>query len=157
MEKENLNEQELIYRFSIFERQIQELQQQIESIDRGIVELNTLALGLDDLVGKTNAEIYAPLGRGIFVKAKLISEELNVDIGNGNIIKKNIPDTKKLIEEQRDKLQQVKDELEKSLEEIGAEMTNMMNAVQGHSHEHCHCAEGEECDCGDECNCEKED
>jgi prefoldin alpha subunit len=154
MTEENLNEQELIYRFSVFEKQIRELQQQIESIDRGIIELNSLAIGLDELVGKTGEEIYAPMGRGIYVKAKLISEELNVDIGEGNIIKKNIPDTKKLIEEQRNKLQQVKEELEKSLEEIGADMTNMMNGIQGR--EHCHCHEGEECDCGDECECEKE-
>lgn len=151
---EELNEQELIYRFSIFEKQIRELQQQIESIEKGIVELDSLGAGLDELVGKTGEEIFAPLGRGIFVKAKLISEELSVDIGNGNIIKKNIPDTKKLIEEQKAKLIQVKDELERSLEEIGTEMTNMMNSVQGH--EHCHCHEGEECSCGDECHCEEE-
>ncbi len=148
-----MNEQELIYRFSIFERQIQELQQQIESIEKGILELDTLASGLDELVGKTGEEIYAPLGRGIFVKAKLISEELNVDIGNGDIIKKNIPDTKKLIEEQRSKLRQVKDELEKSLEEIGNEMTKMMDSVQN---EHCNCEDGEECSC-DECECSHEE
>jgi len=153
MVNENLNEQELIYRFSIFERQIQELQQQIESIEKGIIELDTLAIGLDELVGKTGEEIYAPLGRGIYVKAKLISEELNVDIGNGDIIKKNIPDTKKLIGEQREKLQQVKEELEKSLEEIGNEMTKMINSVQ---HEHCHCEEGEECNCN-ECECSHEE
>lgn len=150
---EEFNEQEMIYRFSVFEKQIRELQQQIESISNGIIELDSLSAGLDELKGKTGEEIYAPLGRGIFVKAKLISEELNVDIGNGNIIKKNIPETKKLIEEQRGKLEQVKIELEKSLEEIGTEMTKMMNSMP---HEHCHCHEGEECSCGDECECEKD-
>lgn len=158
MVEENFNEQELIYRFSIFEKQIRELQQQIESIDRGIVELNSLSFGLEELKGKTGEEIYAPMGRGIYVKAKLISEELNVDIGNGNIVKKSISNTKELIGEQMKKLEEVKHELENNLEEIGAEMTQIMNSVQGHehSHEHCHCGDGEECDCGDECDCEKE-
>lgn len=89
------NEQEILYKFSLFERQIKELQQQIESIEKGIVELTSLNFGLNELVGKTGEEIYAPMGRGIFVKAKLISEELSVDIGEGNVVKKSIPDTKK--------------------------------------------------------------
>jgi prefoldin alpha subunit len=147
------NEQEILYKFSLFERQIKELQQQIESIEKGIVELTSLNFGLNELIGKTGEEIYAPMGRGIFVKAKLISEELSVDIGEGNVVKKSIPDTKKLIEEQVAKLEQVKNELEKSLEEIGEEMTQVMNSVQ---HEPCHCAEGEECSCGDECECKRD-
>lgn len=144
---EQMNEQELIYRFSLFEKQIRELQQQIESISNGIIELMNLDSGLNELTGKTGEEIFAPLGRGIFVKAKLISEELNVDIGNGNIIKKNIPETKKLINEQREKLEQVKEELEKSLEEIGNEMTHMMGHIQGNCDHHC----GENGECCGEC------
>lgn len=149
------NEQEMLFRFSMFERQIKEIQQQIESVERGIIDLTTLNFGLDELVGSKDKEIFAPMGRGIFVKAKLLSEELNVDIGQGNFIQKSIPETKELIEEQIKKLEQVKKELEHSLEEFGEELTNMMNQAQN-PHEHCHCKEGEECSCGEECQCEKE-
>lgn len=138
---EDTSEQEIIYKFSIFEKQIQELQQQIESIEKGITELESLDAGLSELVGKTGEEIYAPIGRGIFVKAKLISEELNVDIGDGNIIKKDIPDTKTLIKEQKAKLEEVKNELEKSLEEIGEEMTKVMNSIQNEYSHGCDCDE----------------
>ena len=157
-------QQELFYKFSMFEKQIRELQQQIEAIGNGIGELNSLNFGLDELVGNTGKEIYAPLGKGIFVKAKLISEELNVDIGGGNLVKKSIPDTKALIEEQIGKLMQVKKELENNLQEMDKEISIMMNEAQGHVHEHnheCHCEEGEcncedeDCDCGDECKCGK--
>ena len=44
---EETNEQEILYKFSMFERQIQELQQQIEAVERGIVDLNSLNFGLD--------------------------------------------------------------------------------------------------------------
>lgn len=124
------NEQELIYKFSLFERQINELQQQISAVERGIVDLDALNYGLDELVGGEGKEIFAPLGKGIFVKAKLISEELNVDIGNGNLVKKSIPKTKELIREQIIKLKQVKEELENSLDELGKEITKMMEDVQ---------------------------
>ncbi len=152
------NEQELLFRFSIYERQIQELQQQIEAVERGIIDLNTLNFGLDELVGAKGREIYAPLGKGIFVNAKVLSEELNVDIGNGNIVKKSIPETKKLIEEQIGKLGQVKGELDRNLEQLGEEITGMMNEAQKHEHVHsdnCGCKEGE-CNCEDEeCDCEE--
>jgi prefoldin alpha subunit len=166
MEKEqNFGEQELIYRFSLFEKQIGELQQQIEAVERGIVDLTSLNFGLNELIGSTGKEIFAPFGKGIFVKAKLISEELNVDVGDGNIIKKSIPETKELIEEQIKKLEQVKGELEANLEELGQEINKMMSEVQGreHLHEHghkhsenCKCKDGEECNCGENCECEEE-
>lgn len=145
-------QQEMFYKFSMFERQIREIQQQIEAVERGIVDLKSLNYGLDELVGSKDKEIFAALGKGIFVKAKIISEELNVDIGSGNFIKKDIPQTKSLIEEQTLKLSQVKAELEDNLREIEKEITSMMNMD---SHD-CHCEEGKECECGDDCNCKKE-
>ncbi len=135
-EEEKPGEQELLFRFSMFERQIRELQQQIEAVERGIVDLTTLNFGLDELVGSKDKEIFAPMGKGIFVKAKLVSEELNVDIGEGNLVKKSIPETKELIEEQIKKLEQVRGELEKNLEEIGQELTGMMGQTQEHEHVH---------------------
>jgi len=131
MTKENEQEQqELFYKFSMFERQIQEIQQQIEAVERGIVDLNSLNFGLDELTNSTGKEIFAPFGKGIFVKAKLLSEELNVDIGGGNFVKKSIPETKELIEEQIEKLGKIKTELENNLEQLGKELTDMMNEIQ---------------------------
>lgn len=139
---EEINEQEVMYKFGMFEQQIRDLQQQIEAVERGIVDLTSLNLGLDELVGSRDKEIFAPLGKGIFVNAKLVSEELKVDIGNGNLVNKSIPETKELIEEQIKKLSQIKGELENSLEQLGGELTNMMNDIQNkqnsHRHEHGH-------------------
>lgn len=141
---EESNEQEILYKFSIFERQVQELQQQIEAVERGIVDLNSLNWGLDELVGSTDKEIFAPLGKGIFVKAKLISEELNVDVGDGSFVKKSIPEAKELIEEQIKKLEQIKQELEQNLEQLGEELTKMMNQIQEKQHSHNHSHEHED-------------
>jgi len=151
MTEEN-NEQELLFKFSMFERQIREIQQQLEAVERGIIDLNSLNLGLDELIGSVGKEIYAPMGKGIFVKAKLTSEELNVDIGNGNLVKKTIPETKSLIEEQIKKLEQLKDELERNLEQLGDEINRIMNQDENS----CNCENSEEeCNCGDDCECEK--
>jgi len=122
--------EEILMKLSMFEQQIQQLQQQIEAVERGIVELTSLDIGLDEIVDGKDKEIFASVGRSIFVRAKLISDELNVDIGQGNFVKKTIPETKELIEEQIGKLEDVKKELEHNLEKIGEDFTDMMKEAE---------------------------
>ncbi len=123
------NQEELMYKLQMYEQQIQQLQQQLEAVEQAIVEMTSLVLGLDELVGSKDKEILAPIGRGIFVKTKLISEDLTVDVGGKNFVKKSIPETKKLIQDQVIKLKEVKKELEGNLEDINNELTTtFMNA-----------------------------
>lgn len=116
-------EQELLYNLSIFEQQIHQLQQQLQLIERGVLDLNSLDFGLDEIRGSAGKEILAQLGRGIFAKAKLISEDLIVDIGEKTFVKKTIPETKKLIQEQIKKLEEIKKELQDNLDEINEKLT----------------------------------
>ena len=127
MEKE---QQELMFKLSMFEQQIQQLQQQLQAVEQGVVELTTLDMSLDELVGSEGKEIFAPIGRGIFAKSKLASEELVVDIGDKNLVKKSIPETKKIINEQVKKLEEVKESLSKSMEEINQELTKTVIDAQ---------------------------
>jgi len=124
------SQQELMFKLSMFEQQIRQLQQQIQAVEQGIIEMNSLSLGLDEFKGAEGKEIMAPIGRGIFAKTKLLSEELTVDIGRGNFIKKSIPDTKKIIGEQVEKLKDVKKELEDNLEKVGQELEKVMKTEQ---------------------------
>jgi len=129
------DQQELMFRFQMFEQQIQQLGQQLDAVERGIIEMTSLNIGLNDLVGGKNKEIMAPVGRGIFAQAKLLSDELLVDIGEGKLIKKSIPDTQKLIEEQVQKLGQAKIELNNAMEQINEELTKTMIEAQKKSKE----------------------
>jgi len=124
------NEQELMFKLSMFEQQIQQLQQQLQAIEQGIVEMSSLSMGLDELIGSENKEILAPIGRGIFAKTKLVSEELTVDIGGRNFVKKTIPETKKIIEKQIKKLEEVKKDLNDNLEMVGDELTKVMGETR---------------------------
>ena len=122
--------QEIMFQLQMFEQQIKQLQQQLQAVEQGIVEMNTLGIGLGDLVGKKGKEIVAPIGRGIFAKAKLESEDLNVDVGSGNFVQKSIPETKKIIEDQVGKLKEVKKELEGNLEKVGEEFNKIIMDAQ---------------------------
>ena len=125
------NQEELMYKLQMYEQQIQQLQQQLEAVEQAIVEMNSLVLGLNELTGSKEKEILAPIGRGIFVKTKLISENLTVDVGGKNFVKKSIPETKKLIEDQVKKLEEVKKELNDNLEDINKELTTTFMDAQG--------------------------
>lgn len=161
-----MNEEELIQRFQVFEQQIMQIQEQLQLVEGGIIELKNLDKGLSELTGKVGEEIMAQIGRGIFVKAKLLSEELLVDVGEKKFVTKTIPETKTILTEQIEKLGEVKEELENQLEEINKDLTKVMMetgpATNGCSCEDCdeegehehgkdgHCENCEEgkCSCG---------
>ena len=120
------SQQELMFKLQMFEQQAQQIQQQLQAVEQAIAEMDSLNLGLDELVGSKNKEIMAPIGRGIFVKTKLLSEELTVDVGGKNFVKKSIPGAKKLIDMQIKKLAEVKKELEDNLEMLVKELSDAM-------------------------------
>jgi len=128
MDKES--QEEMMQKFGMFEQQIQQLQQQLQAIEQTIVEMNSLSFGLDDLKGSKGKEILAPIGRGVFTKTKLDSEKLIVDVGGKTFVEKNIPDTKKIIKEQIEKLETAKNEVQNSIEKINHELTHMMLEIQ---------------------------
>ena len=130
MENEQ-EKQELMMKLGFFEQQIRQIQQQIQAIEQGIVEMTSLNAELEELQGKTGEEILAPIGRGIYAKAKLLSEELLVNVGSNNLVNKNIPDTRNLIESQIQKLEEIKVEMNNNLENLGKEIEGMMEEEKG--------------------------
>lgn len=127
---ENQEQQELMYNLGLFEQQIYYLRQQLQAIEHGIVEMSSLNIGLDELKKGINKDILAPIGKGIFVNAKMTSEELIVDVGGKNLVKKSIPDTQIIISEQIKRLEDIKGNLEENLEKIGEEITKTMIEAQ---------------------------
>lgn len=121
-----MSEQELNAKFKMFEQQIMQIQEQLKLIEQAIFDMSTISMGLDELVGKEGEEIMAPVGRGIFVRAKLLSEDLTVDVGEKHFVKKTIPESKELISEQLDKLKDTKKDLEGELDKINEDITKTM-------------------------------
>ena len=124
------NQQELIFKLSMFEQQIQQLQQQLQAVEQSIVDMNSLNLSLDELNGAKGKEIFSPIGRGIFARTKLLSEELTVDIGAKIFVKKTVPETKKIINEQIEKLMDVKNDLNENIEKISEELQKTLTIAQ---------------------------
>ena len=129
-QEETEKKQELFFKLNMFEQQIHQVQEQVDAVEKGINDLGTLDFGLDELKGSAGKEILAALGRGVFVSAEVKSEYLTVDIGGKNFVKKSIPETKEIIEEQIKKLIFVKKELNENMKKIGEEMTKTLEEFQ---------------------------
>tara|TARA_Y100000310_G_scaffold251425_1_gene257907 strand:- start:10657 stop:11121 length:465 start_codon:yes stop_codon:yes gene_type:complete len=129
-EEPNQAQQELMFKLQMYEQHINQTQQQQQAVEQGVADLNDLLSGLEELRGKEGQEVMAQIGKGIFVKTKLISEELTVDIGNKSLVAKSIDDTKALIQEQLGKLGEARMELNKNLEKIQEEMTGLVQQFQ---------------------------
>lgn len=120
------DQQEIMQRLGLYEQQLNQLRQQTQAVEEGVVELSSLNLGLDEVDGSDGEEILAPIGRGVFVPAKIVSKDLIVDVGNKTLVKKGIPETKKIIEEQISKLEALKKDLEKNIQEVQEEATTFL-------------------------------
>jgi len=125
---EKSSQQGLTFKFQMLEQQIVAIQQQLQAVEQTLIDMTSLDFGLDEI--KTGKEILTPVGAGIFAKAKLLSEELVVAIGEKNYIKKSIPETKRLIQEQILKLEKAKESLEEEFEKINEEVTRTMREYQ---------------------------
>ena len=55
----NKSQEELMIKFQMYEQQIKQVQQQLESIEQAIIEMNSLNIGLDELKGAKDKEILS--------------------------------------------------------------------------------------------------
>lgn len=125
-----MEQQEIVFKLEMMEQQMNQLQQQLRAVERGIEELKSLNQGFNEIAGSIGKEILAQIGKGIYVKAKITSEELKVNIGENNFVDKSIPDTKKLIKEQISKLKGVEKELKFNINLTNSEFMKMTQDYQ---------------------------
>ncbi|MDD5193427.1 MAG: prefoldin subunit alpha, partial [Candidatus Nanoarchaeia archaeon] len=102
---------------------------------------------LEKISEKDSKEMLANLGRKIFIPVEIKDKTLIVEVGNKTFVKKSIPETKKLISEQMEKLTSARVQILERLEELQEEMQRMIDEIQKNEHTHKH--DGK-CKCGHE-------
>ena len=123
-------DKELFFKINMLDQYMKNIQQQMEAVENEIVELNSLGKGLEELKNSSGKEIFSSIGKNIFIKAKIVSEELLVNIGGENLVKKSIPETSKIIELQIKKLEVIKEELLEEIEKLNKEAEKLLLAIE---------------------------
>ncbi len=122
--------EEIIIKLAGLEERAKQIEQNIQIVEENSIDLQRLQEGLEEIKGSKGKEILAPIGRGIFVKAKLDSEEFLTDIGGRTFVKKDGDDINKMIEENIGKLAELKAELFRELEELNEELEDTLGSVE---------------------------
>lgn len=121
--------QEKYIELQILDQTIRQLQQQLSILDQQLFELQRLNESLDEISKvNPNSEILTPLGAGIFIKTQLKdNKEVFMNVGSNIVTKKTIEESKKIINEQLQKIKLTISEME---EEITHATINAANIQQ---------------------------
>lgn len=119
-----------IIEFQILNQQVQNLQEQIQTINNNIQELQMLKGSLEE-VGevKKDQEILIPLGQGIFTKGNIKNpDELITNVGSNILVEKNLKETKDTI---KINILNLSKALENTEEEIHKNMEKLQELQKG--------------------------
>ncbi|MBR9676446.1 prefoldin subunit alpha [Candidatus Woesearchaeota archaeon] len=113
VEKNKLSQQVINERVSQVEEQLIKVESQIQEFQRIINDLDEYSKISED------SELLAPIANGIFVKAKkLENNSFFVNIGGGVVAKKSLSSTKELMTTQLTSLEEYREELFSSLNDL---------------------------------------
>jgi prefoldin alpha subunit len=131
-QKENKNFEEKVVELNMLNSRMQELEQQMQIIEKQISELHTTYSALKELE-ETNreTEMLSSIGQNVFVKAKLEdNQEVLMDVGAKVFVKKTIQEAKDVITKKTDEFIEIRENATKQLQFIAEQMLNLENELR---------------------------
>jgi len=123
--------QEQIMQIQMLEQEANQLNEQLQLVEQNINEMTELSMSLKEVdEHKEGDEILANLGKKIYLPVEIKDKELIVEVGRGNLVKKSVSETLKIIDEHIKKLKQGKEQITCRVEEIQGEMIKLINILQ---------------------------
>lgn len=119
-----------ILQIQMIEQESNQLNQQLQLIDQNISELQEIELSLDAIEKNENKEILSNLGKGIYLPVNVKEKKLVIEVGNKHFIKKSIPQTKEVIEEQIKKLFIGKTEIMERLNQLQEQVNTLIEQIR---------------------------
>ncbi len=131
-----MNQKEMekaVMEFNLFGAKLQEMEQQLQTIEKFILELQNTGNSLEELKeAKADQETLSPIGQGIFVKSKLQdNKEVMVEIGAKVFAKKSIDEARGLLDKKalnfvalREKLVEQMEAIVHKMQKIEANLVN---------------------------------
>jgi len=110
--------EEYLLKLAMLEQEINRAEQQHQLIEQQILEMQNLYVGLEELDKSKEKQMWANLGKSIFIKTEILDKNLLVDVGNRTFVKKTIKETLKVAEEQIDRLLEAKNNILSNMREI---------------------------------------
>ena len=123
--------QEQIIQMQMIEQEAGQLNEQLQIIEQNVKEMTNLNESLEELESKKEGEeMLVNIGKRIYLPVNIKEKGLIVEVGKGNLVKKNVAETKGVVDEQIKRLGEARVEIMNRLGELQQEMMKMMNAAQ---------------------------
>jgi prefoldin alpha subunit len=130
MEKEDFEKNML--QLNMFGSKLQEIEQQLQIIDKHITELQLTTLALKELeTTEQNTEMLAPIGQNIFVKAKIQeTQKVMVDLGSKIFAEKSLEEAQGILNEKIDEFSTIKEKISEEAQKILNTINQIENDVK---------------------------
>lgn len=111
--------EEIMNELNLYKNQSEVLQQQVDSLQASIAEIETLELTMDEVEGENSLKTLVPVGAGSFMNAEINNtSEIIMSVGAGVAISKNIEEAKETISSQKKELKENLDKMLTNLQKI---------------------------------------
>ena len=121
---------ELLMNLEKASQQSREIEEKLKVVEQQVAELESFRVSLDALKNSDEKEILASLGRGVFVKSDIKDEKFFVDVGSGILVRKDAEESRRIVSEQIDKLNEMRIQLIAENESIGNELKLLAEKVK---------------------------
>jgi len=122
--------QELLLQASLLEKESQQIQENLELIDREVLELEQLTANLKNLAETKQKEILSGIGKGLYLKTNLLEKDLFVQVGSGIVVKKTPEETSKILESQIKSLIEARIQIISQLNINNKKLTEIITEIQ---------------------------
>jgi len=131
-QKEQKEFEEKVVELNLLNARMQELEQQMQIIEKQISELHTVYTALKELEEtNTETEMLSSIGQNVFVKAKLQdNQEVCMDVGAKVFVKKTVQEAKDIITKKTDEFIDIRENATKQLQFIAEQMLTLENNLR---------------------------
>ena len=121
-----------ILELNLMNNKLQEMEQQLQIIEKQIQEFQLTSIALQDLeTSKIDNEVLSPIGQNIFVKSKLLdNKEVFVDIGSKVFAKKSVPEAQEIINKKFEDFVSVREKIAEQAQMLAQEMMGIQKNIQ---------------------------
>lgn len=134
MEEKKIQQKLILYQ--LLHKHMETLQERFKLLENTMVENATTRQVIGDLKEKTEMDLLIPLGSGYFVSGKSMKGgKLLANIGAGVFAEKETPDAEKLLDERKNEIEGVQEQLQEELKRTAAQL-NAIGAELKHTMEH---------------------
>ena len=124
--EQNKEDASKMLEYQLLNQQFGQLQQQLQSLNHQLEELELLGSDLSELKDQKEAKTFSSLGGGIFIETEIKkSDSVLLSVGSNVLVKKKKEDAIRIIGKQKEDLNRIKAQLENEVNKFNSHLASL--------------------------------